>query len=250
MEVYDSHIHLNSKLPLKQALDQLRNNLDQSNVSGGFLLHVDTDPWSFRDLATAITDKRNLFLFKNVNPNHSAKRLDLELSEIIELKAEGIKLHPRRHEFHLEHKNLSRILNCAAESELIVNVCTFFDGSWSRFGLTVDQHLHLADKFPNVRFIWSHSGGHKILDFLFMARRTQNVYLDSSFTQTYFFRGRVREDLLYAIESLPSRFLFGSDIDMNEYYNKVPQLVANYVEDLTSPEDFLSVNLLRLIGRV
>ena len=138
-----------------------------------------------------------------------------------------------------------QIAQIAQDFNLPIIVCSFDDGSWPRFGLNAEQFLTLADKFPNVKFLWAHSGGYRILDFMFMARRTHNVYLDSSYTQTYFFKGSVLSNLNYAIESLPSRFMFGSDFENLIYKDEVNKLVKFYLSQNQNRELFFSGNYLK-----
>jgi predicted TIM-barrel fold metal-dependent hydrolase len=63
---------------------------------------------------------------------------------------------------------------------------------------------------------------------MFMARRRQNVFLDSSFTQNYFFSGSVFSDLIYSINSLPDKFLFGSDFEHLDYKKTLDELVSKF----------------------
>jgi predicted TIM-barrel fold metal-dependent hydrolase len=63
---------------------------------------------------------------------------------------------------------------------------------------------------------------------MFMARRRQNVFLDTSFTQHYFFGGSVFSDLVYSINSLPDRFVFGSDFEAMDYSKMLHKISENY----------------------
>jgi predicted TIM-barrel fold metal-dependent hydrolase len=162
--------------------------------------------------------------------------------------AVALKIHPRLQRTNLEANKVHYLVHLAEELDLPVIICSFNDGSWGRFGLTNDQFLKLADNFPDVKFLWAHAGGHNVLDFMFMARRTSNVYLDSSFTQSYFFKGSVLEDLNYASESLPNRFMFGTDFEGVAYPGTVKKNVDYYLQQNKNRDLFFEKNYKKFLG--
>lgn len=249
MKIYDSHLHLNNKLSLNLALREMLENTTSANVSGGFVLHQTIDKWEFTDLATAIKEYPSFYTFRQIDPNQSNFKLEKHINQAKDFKAIGVKLHPRAHSFNLDSKKVDRVTRIANELNLIVNICSFDDGSWGRIGLSPHQFLGLADKYPNVDFLWSHSGGYRVLEFMFMARRCENVYLDTSFTQDYFFKGSVVQDLVYATESLSDRYLFGTDFINKDYRASVEPMISLYLNSCRERDDLFQNNFRKLVEK-
>lgn len=233
MLIYDSHLHLDENLQIEDGIIALVSNLNSAGIAGGFVIHLLSQKFSFTDFSNAISLYPEFKVFRNIDPREELNLISLEINQAKDFGAIGIKLHPRQQEFNLMHSNIKPICELAQDLHLIINICAFDDGSWHRLGLNYPQFQMLADLYPKVNFIWSHAGGHRVIDFMFMARRTGNVFLDTSFTPNYFFRGSVKEDLLYVIESLPNRYLFGTDPQANEYEAKVKDLFE-YFKNLQS----------------
>lgn len=231
MKIYDSHLHLKNWGSLQHAFETMFVECESAGVSGGLVIHMPGDQWDFSDISTAISQKGEFKLVVCPNLTLPAKNIFREIENIKACGAVALKIHPRIQGMNLESKVLYKTLRAAEENSLSVVICSFDDGSWGRLGLEPWQFLHLADKFPKIKFLWAHAGGHRVIDFMFMARRVENVFLDTSFTQTYFFKGRVLEDLNYATESLSSRFLFGTDFESMDYKSTVLRLTDYYLKE-------------------
>ena len=229
MEIFDSHLHLVGNLSLGETFSKLVEDCRLAEVNGGLIICMQNDPWDFRDVAELTFLNRN-FRFA-INPNLHVTRKDLEktIANGKETGAVALKIHPRKQRLNLKTKEVRSLVRMAKDFNLPVIICSFDDGSWSRVGLRKSQFLELADDFPEVKFLWAHAGGHHVLDFMFMARRVQNVFLDTSYTQSYFFKGTVLEDLNYATESLPTRFMFGTDFEQSSYSESVKKLSDYYL---------------------
>lgn len=232
-------------MPVDQAFALLSSRCKSAGVSGGLIIHLNNSSWSPKQLHDILLENPNYCMAINPNLNSSSKEIRNELINLDLEVCKAIKIHPRKQKIALTSKSMYQIAQIAQDFNLPIIVCSFDDGSWPRFGLNAEQFLTLADKFPNVKFLWAHSGGYRILDFMFMARRTHNVYLDSSYTQTYFFKGSVLSNLNYAIESLPSRFMFGSDFENLIYKDEVNKLVKFYLAQNQNRESFFSGNYLK-----
>ena len=245
--ILDSHIHLNTDIKLQDSVKLLQQKMFDAQVDGGFLLHQGTDPWHYSKLCEEVQEIPNLDVFVNLNLNQSRRAIKRDLKQIKNLGAIGIKLHPRRQMLNLKEPKVFLALEVVQELRLKVNLCTFDDGSWSRTALEPSSFLALADRYPNILFLWSHAGGFRVIEFTMMARRTSNVYLDSSFTQDYFFKGSVRFDLDYATNSLPKRFMFGTDTEMENYVEVVKTNEMFYLTQNQYRADFFSGNLARFL---
>jgi predicted TIM-barrel fold metal-dependent hydrolase len=246
-QILDSHIHLNPHVTLRDSISLLQEKMFDAQVDGGLLIHLDTDPWDFLDLCDGVRDIPNLEVFVNLNLNQPAHEIKRNLKQIKDSGAIGIKLHPRRQRLHLNEAEVHLALEVVQGLRLKVILCAFDDGSWTRTGLEASSFLALADKYKDTFFLWAHAGGYRVMEFLMMARRTSNVYLDSSFTQSYFFKGSVKDDLNYATESLPNRFMFGADAEMENYVEVVESAKEFFISHNPNRIDFFSGNLSRFV---
>lgn len=248
MKIYDSHLHLNPKLSLEHSFSKLKQDCESSNVTGGLIISLENDPWEFSKIAEITKLNSNFKLAYNPCLAVSKKNLRKSVISAEFMGCAAIKIHPRLQQTNLLNKKVWYLVEIAEEEGLPVVICSFDDGTWSRLGLKSEQFLKLADKFPNVKFLWAHAGGHRVLDFMFMARRTQNVYLDTSFTQTYFFKGNVMNDLNYATESLPNRFLFGTDLEEDSYQSTVSNMSDFYLQQNDNRDLFFYKNYVDLFS--
>lgn len=97
------------------------------------------------------------------------------------------------------------------------------------------DYWQIANKFPQIQFLFSHAGGYEILEFIKICDFTKNVWLDFSFTQNYFglFGEKAELKLItdciryaFVTDRISGRVLFGSDYPYEsqkeciEYYIK------------------------------
>lgn len=228
MRINDIHFHLDSTQPLKKSVDELKRLLGEEEVENFLVISLQEEPWAYKDFCNEMDRIKNVYYVREVDPTRNYRK---DLVEISASNASGIKLHPRLRGFNLESKNVYKAIEkCVNNNLQIIMICSFWDGTWNRYKLEINQFANLADAFPDQKFIWAHAGGHHILDFLFMARRRQNVLLDTSFTQTYYFSGSVFDDLIYSINSAPTKFIFGSDFEKFDYTETLDRLIIKFKE--------------------
>lgn len=248
MIIFDSHLHLPLAATLPESFSSLRENCRKANVKGGLIICMQGDPWKFEAVAELVGQDSNFQLAINPNLNQSLESLKEEVAGAKKIGAAALKIHPRNQKVNLQTNEVQNLVQIAKELNFPVIICSFDDGSWSRLGLTKDQFIKLADDFPDVNFLWAHAGGHHVLDFMFMARRVTNVFLDTSFTQSYFFKGNVVENLNYATESLPTRFMFGTDFEQVSYVESVEKLCNFYLVQNSNRGSFFESNYKKFLG--
>ncbi len=227
--MFDSHIHISEEYKsATEAIAALQRILSENNVKGGILIPLLNSKYSLESILEASKQSFNLKIVPHLNPMDNG--FDPKtIYDLVDKGIVGIKLHPRRDTYNLTGERIYEVIRIAGELNLTVNICSFWDGTWSRYGLTIDSFGDLADKFPGTRFVWCHFGGHKILDFMMMLRRRDNVFADTSLVQDYFFKGSVKEDLIYVLESLKGeRILFGSDFPEKSYEDILESSIAFY----------------------
>ncbi len=248
MNICDSHLHLPLAKTLDDSFSSLVENCLKANVKGGLIIGMQGEPWRLEEVKELVGQNSNFQFAVNPNLNQSLDSLRAEVTFAKKNGAAALKIHPRNQRVNLQTKEVRNLVQLAKELNIPVIICSFDDGSWSRIGLTTDQFIKLADDFPDVNFLWAHAGGHHVLDFMFMARRVSNVYLDTSFTQSYFFKGTVVENLNYATESLPTRFMFGTDFEQATYVESVEKLCNFYLVQNPNREAFFEGNYMRFLG--
>ena len=211
MKIIDSHLHLDFKEKnLKVALRKLYLKMKVHNIESAFLIHMDNYSWNEFEFINNI-DKyyKNVFYkYILIKPNHEqVKKLKL-----IHKNIDGIKLHPRLDKYSLKSKNVYNLLKAVDKLNLNVIIDAFPDGNSIMDSFDVKDYSQLAIKFPNINFIWAHMGGIKLLEFLLVAKRLNNVFLDFSYTLLYFKNSSIEKDIIFAFNSLKfDKIMFGSD---------------------------------------
>jgi predicted TIM-barrel fold metal-dependent hydrolase len=174
------------------------------------------------DLVIEEAKKYNDFfcVFPSVNPVSSSACPGLE--RLRASGAWGLKLHPRLHGYRLDSKECLALLGVAGKLKMPVMVDCFPDGRSIALGNTPDAFASLAERLPDLRIALGHSGGHRILDALMVAKYFKNIYLDLSYTLLYYRNSSVIKDIAYAIENIKAeRIFWGSDYPDRGYEETV-----------------------------
>ncbi len=248
MEIFDSHLHLAQSSDLNWSFAKLTENMRLADVSGGLIICNQNDAWDFEQVGELVGLNRNFKLAISPDLNVSTRALGKAIKNWKRVGAVALKIHPRIQKTNLQSRQVDNLVRQAQDLNMPIVICSFNDGSWSRIGMTNMQFLKLADDFPGVKFLWAHAGGHSVLDFMFMARRVPNVFLDTSFTQSYFFKGAVLENLNYATESLKNRFMFGTDFELDSYPESVRRLSDFYLSHNLDRTAFFAGNYKFFLG--
>lgn len=210
-EIYDCNLHS----PRRQGWDlreweAFRNDEELKSFTRGNVIHFSDDPFPLRHFCELVSDDARFRVVAALDPKE--KRIEALTEEAIFAGCVGIKLHPRRFQHNLDHPGVEKLIRVAQTHRLPVLICSFPDGSWGRLRLELEDFAKLADAHPDLNFVWMHSGGHKIIDAVFLAKRRPNVILDLSFLVNYFPFGPVADAISFAIWSMRGRrMIFGSD---------------------------------------
>lgn len=241
MRINDAHFHLdNSFSNIHDQIESLKQSRDKFQIDKFGFVYLTSSKFSLEDHASLLGIFPGSQLIAQVNPLCFTEPKQ-NFQRLIDLGAHSIKLHPRLDQFSLMDNKVIELMDTVEKYNFSVYICSFWDGTWDRYGLKIEDYGRLADLFPNVKFSWAHFGGHKILDFMFMLRRRPNVWADISLTQHYFFSGSVFQDLIYSISSLRGdRVMFGSD-NPESNYEFLSQLINE--KFLTSLEPAVSDKL-------
>lgn len=176
-------------------------------------------------------------VFPSVNPGSSSSGAELE--RLRASGAWGLKLHPRLHDYHLDSKECVTLLGIADKLKMPVMVDCFPDGKSISLGNTPEIFAFLAEKLPDLRIAIGHSGGHRILDALMVAKSFKNIYLDLSFTLLYYRNSSVIRDIAYAIQNMNAeRIFWGSDYPDRGYKETVDLSIKEF-KAMNLPEKLL-----------
>lgn len=211
MKVFDCHLHLPDNMDLESGMRKISEDLSDANISRGLLLHLETQPWTYKEVSKEFLKYSNISAFVNVNPKKS--NCVEEFCDAIEnYSFIGLKVHPRLLEHSLEDAGLISLISAASELNVPVLIDAFPDGTHLMQGFNLNDYVRLAKMFPSVRFIWAHMAGHYVLDFMMVAKRLNNVFFDISYALLYYRGSRVPQDMIYAIKSMRGdKVFYGSD---------------------------------------
>ena len=155
---------------------------------------------------------------KNLIPVAGIKKtnnLYHHLKEIYSIGYKLIKIHPRNLGLNLK-KNFSfyeKIFQISQKYNFIIMWCTF--DSWERGQLPNHNQLNLLSKLINKlkkqKIILMHGGGIDIMKYYERFRFCNNVYLDLSYTFSFFQNYSTTKDMLFLINKFDKRIVMGSD---------------------------------------
>lgn len=213
MKAIDTHLHLDDTKfqSAYDAVQQLNSEIVDSDISKVILLHLETQPWSIEEVVLAAKPFEYINVFVNVHPNAHDSKKKLEHA-VNELGCIGLKMHPRLQEFSLLSKETQDLVSFAGDLHIPVLIDAFPDGTHLMQGFSPAHYSTLAKNCPNTRIIWAHMGGHHVIDFMMLAKRLPNVYMDMSYSLLYYRTSSVILDMIYAMRSMKfNRIFYGSD---------------------------------------
>jgi len=211
--IIDAHLHLDEKFDgtPEGAAKELDRQLTNAGISRAIVLHLESQVWSAEEVSKAIEPYKTLQGFINVHPFNKDGKIILS-EGINKLGYIGLKLHPRLQEFNIDHKKTLELVRFAGEMNIPVLFDAFPDGTHIMQGFSPVKYAQLAKLCPDTRIIWAHMGGHYVLDFMMLAKRLPNVYMDCSYSLLYYRNSSIVKDMVYSMRSMKfNRIFYGSD---------------------------------------
>ena len=247
MNIIDCHLHLDDKkyLKIEDAVNSLQVQLLENKIDNAMVIHLQSHKWSVQSFLENINSKKNLHSIINLNPtNHNSIELLQSLNKEYHLK--GIKLHPRLQNYDISLNCVADLINYCAELNLPVIIDAFPDGDFVLNGLTPLKFAMVAKKCPNTKIVWAHMGGYKVLEFLMLAKRLQNVYFDFSYSLLYFKNSPTFHNIIYAFKNMKyEKIMYGSDFpdrDIKTSLCNTMQLLEENVNDNSKIEKLMYKN--------
>lgn len=241
--IIDSHLHLDSwKTPkLIDSAKNLNNELITSNTEKALVLHLLCQPWSIEEVANVINTNDRLLGMANVNPFDSNAKKNLKYA-VEELKFVGLKLHPRLQDFVPDDPKVIDLVSYAGELGVPTLIDAFPDGTALMNGFDPLSFARLAKNCPNSKIILAHMGGHYCLDFLMLAKRLPNVYMDISYSLLYYRGSSIPQNILYACKSMRyEKVMYGSDYPDRSLSDTVNLSLEIFQENSISTENIQKV---------
>ncbi len=211
--IIDSHIHLDENFDgtCMGAFSEIDRQFIESRIDKGVVLHLESQPWSMEEFSSCLLKFPRFIGIINTDPfkKDSIKTLQHGIKN---LGFSGLKLHPRLQEFSLIEPMVESLCLAAGELNVPVLIDAFPDGTHLMQGFSPFNYSKLASQCPKTKFIWAHMGGHYVLDFMMLAKRLENVYMDTSYSLLYYQTDSVIDNLIYCMRSMKfDKIFYGSD---------------------------------------
>ncbi len=206
------------------------------NESGGFIVGLMGAPYFDGTL-----DNESVLKLHNPDKNYFAFYYVAcdEINKIVNHKY--VKIHPRREKYSPD-----AVINFISLNQpKCVMIDTLNEPYWSP-----NDYWHIAMTFPDITFIFPHSGGYLINDFIKICHFQKNVWIDFALTHTNLGKfgdtenglNYINDAIKYALNSpfknrvlMSSDYPFFSQEDVVNYYTKLRKL------------DLLNDNFINLI---
>jgi predicted TIM-barrel fold metal-dependent hydrolase len=227
--IIDAHTHIHPNPqgfgPHKDAaVNALVNNLKAAGIHKAVVLAIEPDMGNDY-VAEKCAEHTELIGFVSLNPLDKACFAKNLRHYVGTGKLRGVKMHPRRQGFTIEHlKQVVELVEQAAEYRVPILFDAFPYGE-TYYKIQEVRLIHeVAQAVPQAHIIMAHAGGIHVMDALMVVKGNRNVVVDVSFTPFWFAGSTVYSDLVFVLRKLGAdRILHGSDSP------EVP--VAKAVED-------------------
>lgn len=204
-----------------------------------------------RDACKKYPDK--LIGFASVDPSDEKKAIKTLEKCVSKYHLKGLKLHPRIQKINLSGKKIVRVVKRAAA----LNIPLLFDcfPQWDAnfvINKTFPERIgELAQEVPEAKIIMAHAGGYKLWDAFFIARANSNIYLDFSFSISYFKGSSIEQDLGFILKKLGAkRCIYGSDypeVSMPESLKDAREMVEKINLSSEEKDYFFGKTLLSIL---
>jgi predicted TIM-barrel fold metal-dependent hydrolase len=254
-KVIDSHLHLDHARygSVMEAAAELSRQLHAVDICKGVVLHLESQGWNYQEFSAAISRHDNLCAFVNISP-HDTNAINYLEDAKYNYNFCGLKLHPRLQKLSLHDQRVIDLCVAAGRLDMPVLIDAFPDGDWLMSRFSVALFADLARACPDTKFIWAHFGGHHAIDFMMVAKRLVNVYLDISYSWLYYRGSSVIDDIYYALRSLKFKKVFyGSDYPDRSIADSLDlslELFRNYEIDHDDLSRIMHANACDLFGWV
>lgn len=215
--IIDAHTHIHPDPkgfgPHKDAsAETLVANLKAAGISKAVVLAIEPDMGNAY-VAQKCAEHPELIGFVSLNPLEPESVTEGLTNYVRSGKMHGVKLHPRRQGFTIEHtREVIQLVEQAAELRVPILFDAFPYGD-TYYKIQEVRMIHeVAQAVPQANIIMAHTGGIHVMDALMVVKGNRNVVVDVSFTPFWFAGSTVYSDLIFVLRKLgANRILHGSD---------------------------------------
>lgn len=144
--------------------------------------------------------------------NLSVKTFEDDIKEVQDLGLHGVKFHPRIQLETFQQWESAGVFALLEEKNIPVIICGWLQSSvipiLDLTPLAIDR---IAKKYPNLRIIIAHMGGHKYWDAFFTVRSNKHVYMNCSYFINFFKGTSLEQDFYNSLSKVDSKVIYGSD---------------------------------------
>lgn len=235
MRVIDGHINISAKgnwfdTGLDASFGQAQDVLNNAGVDQAMLIAM---PGACHNsyFTEAGVDRSRFWCIGNVQLHE----IESSLSQIHENDLDGVFIHPRAQQISLSSILDTDLPGALQESNTPLIIC-----GWTQSRSVPIAHLspliidQLAKKYPTLRILLAHLGGHQYWDSFMVARSNDNVYLDCSYFLKFFEGTSLESDFYASLARIDRKVIYGSDfpeVDPGLYLSRFLER-AGQVENL------------------
>ena len=108
--LFDSHLHLKFSGSAEKSIINLLRTCELNNVSGGFIIHMDSDDSEIplSKLLSSLKGKDNFLVFKNFKFKEKKRTVAKIVEEYYQSGIFGLKIHPRQQGLNLKRQNVKQ----------------------------------------------------------------------------------------------------------------------------------------------
>lgn len=175
-------------------------------------------------------------------------KVEREFHEIVKLGFRGVKVHPRLLNKNSDLNYLGRIFKLCDQHGLVCLLCTYEADRPGSLPST-DPFYQLCDALneaPNVRLIMMHGGGSRLMQFASLARHSENLLVDLSFTLVDVMNTIPDTSVRQLMLKLDQRICIGTDspeFRVDQVVRRVEEIAGNF--EPTKLANIFANNLLR-----
>lgn len=258
MMIIDAHTHIHPDPrgfgPNKDAsAEALVANMKAAGISKAVVLAIEPDMGNAY-VADKCEEHPELIGFASLNPLEPERVTEDLRNYISSGRMRGVKLHPRRQGFTIEHvREVIQMVEQVADYQVPILFDAFPYGD-TYYKIQEVRLIHeVAQAVPKADIIMAHTGGIHVMDALMVVKGNRNVVVDVSFTPFWFAGSSIYSDLVFVLRKLgANRILHGSDspeVPVGRSVEDTLSLCAQCGFSESDQELIFSGNILRLLSK-
>lgn len=149
-----------------------------------------------------------------------------------------------------DYRSILMIARAIEKQDMFLTICSTFGSKYMYDHDALRLAAYLIQQGYKAPLILAHAGGSRVREAFLIADDAPNVYLDTSFTLSYWRGSSVIDDIAYVVHRLPGRVFFGSDapnISLNQAIDDARQIKSLVSEQQWN--NYLFTNALTFIKK-